>query len=129
MSAGKPTSANKGEDMLLWIAGGAIAAVGTAWLLITQPWTNNDVDVPDAALTQAPMVLAAASPALTTEVEAAAGDAAALAPDATLDNPLRMAELAYEAGMLIEPEEFSAWTLFAGVLKIGAGQCWRPATV
>jgi TonB family protein len=117
MSAGKPTSANKGEDMLLWIAGGAIAAVGTAWLLITQPWTNNDVDVPDAALTQAPMVLAAASPALTTEVEAAAGDAAALAPDATLDNPLRMAELAYEAGMLIEPEEFSAWTLFAGVLK------------
>jgi TonB family protein len=28
-----------------------------------------------------------------------------------------MAELAYEAGMLIEPEEFSAWTLFAGVLK------------
>jgi TonB family protein len=117
MSAGKATSANKGEDMLLWIAGGAIAAVGTAWLLITQPWTNNDVDVSDAALTQAPLVLAAASPALTTEVEAAAGDAAALAPDATLDNPLRMAELAYEAGMLIEPEEFSAWTLFAGVLK------------
>ena len=117
MSAGKPTSANKGEDMLLWIAGGAIAAVGTAWLLITQPWTNNDADAPDAALTQAPMVLAVASPALTTEVEAAAGDAAALAPDATLDNPLRMAELAYEAGMLIEPEEFSAWTLFAGVLK------------
>ena len=103
--------------MLLWIAGGAIAAVGTAWLLITQPWSNNDADAPDAALTQAPVVLAAASPALTTEVEAAAGDATALAPDATLDNPLRMAELAYEAGMLIEPEEFSAWTLFAGVLK------------
>jgi TonB family protein len=33
-----------------------------------------------------------------------------------LDNPLRMAELAYEAGMLIEPEDYSAWTLFAGVL-------------
>jgi TonB family protein len=33
-----------------------------------------------------------------------------------LDNPLRMAELAYEAGMLVEPEDYSAWTLFAGVL-------------
>jgi TonB family protein len=33
-----------------------------------------------------------------------------------LDNPLRMAELAYEAGMLIEPEDYSAWTLFATVL-------------
>ena len=44
MSAGNSTSANKGEDMLLWIAGGAIAAVGTAWLLITQPWSNNDAD-------------------------------------------------------------------------------------
>jgi TonB family protein len=28
-----------------------------------------------------------------------------------------MAELAYEAGMLVEPEEFSAWSLFARVLK------------
>ena len=28
-----------------------------------------------------------------------------------------MAELAYEAGMLIEPDEYSAWTLFSRVLK------------
>jgi TonB family protein len=117
MSAANSTSANKGEDMLLWIAGGAIAAVGTAWLLITQPWAGNDVETPAVAAAQAPIVLAAASPALTTEVEAAVGDATALPPDAALDNPLRMAELAYEAGMLIEPEEFSAWTLFAGVLE------------
>jgi TonB family protein len=116
MSAGKSTNGNKGEDMLLWIAGGAIAAVGTAWLLITQPWSNTDAPAPDVALPR-PTVLAVASPALTTEVEAVVGDATALAPDATLDNPLRMAELAYEAGMLIEPEEFSAWKLFAGVLK------------
>ena len=32
--------------MLLWIAGGAIAAVGTAWLLITQPWSNTDATRP-----------------------------------------------------------------------------------
>ena len=71
----------------------------------------------EIAFARAPTPPAAASPALTTEVEAAVGDASALTPDATLDNPLRMAELAYDAGMLIEPEEYSAWTLYARVLK------------
>jgi len=117
MSAVKPVSSNQG-DLLLWIAGGAIAAVGAAWLIITQPWnTNSDASIPPTAAATAPPPAAAASPALTTEVEAADGDASALSPDATLDNPLRMAELAYEAGMLVEPEEFSAWSLFARVLK------------
>lgn len=117
MSAVKPASSNQG-DLLLWIAGGAIAAVGAAWLIITQPWnTPSDVSTAPIAAATAPTPAAAASPALTTEVEAAVGDASALPPDATLDNPLRMAELAYEAGMLVEPEEFSAWSLFARVLK------------
>jgi TonB family protein len=117
MSAVKPASSNQG-DLLLWIAGGAIAAVGAAWLIITQPWnTTSDASAPPIAAATAPTPAAAASPALTTEVEAAVGDASALPPDATLDNPLRMAELAYEAGMLVEPEEFSAWSLFARVLK------------
>jgi TonB family protein len=116
MSAVKPTGPNQ-VDMLLWIAGGAIAAVGATWLLITQPWNNHGVSATEAALAPTTTLSAAASPALTTEVEAAAGDAPALTREATLDNPLRMAELAYEAGMLIEPEEFSAWKLFADVLK------------
>jgi TonB family protein len=102
---------------MLWIAGGAIAAVGAAWLIITQPWTSSDPQPQEIAFARAPTVPAEASPALTTEVEAVVGDATALAPEATLDNPLRMAELAYEAGMLIEPEEYSAWTLFTRVLK------------
>ena len=118
MSAAKPTSSNQG-DLLLWIAGGAIAAVGAAWLLITQPWAGSDAEPQEIAFARAPTPTPSAetSPALTTEVEAAAGDATALSPEATLDNPLRMAELAYEAGMLIEPEEYSAWTLFTRVLK------------
>jgi TonB family protein len=116
MSAVKPTNSNQG-DLLLWIAGGAIAAVGAAWLTITQPWNNSDAGAPEVAVTHTPAPAAVASSALTTEVEAAVGDASALSTDATLDNPLRMAELAYEAGMLIEPEEFSAWTLFARVLE------------
>src|SRR5688572_13830619 len=124
MSAAKPTSSNQG-DLLLWIAGGAIAAVGAAWLIITQPWTGGDDAEPqEIAFARAPTPSAGTSPALTTEVEAAAGDVTALGPDATapspdesLDNPLRMAQLAYDAGMLIEPEEYSAWTLFTRVLK------------
>jgi len=118
MSAAKTTSSNQG-DLLLWIAGGAIAAVGAAWLLITQPWAGSDTEPQEIAFARAPTPTPSAetSPALTTEVEAAAGDATAPSPEATLDNPLRMAELAYEAGMLIEPEEYSAWTLFARVLK------------
>jgi TonB family protein len=116
MSTAKTTSSDQG-DLLLWIAGGAIAAVGAAWLFITQPWKSTEADAPPVVAASRPSPAAAASPALTTEVEAAAGDATALAPEAALDNPLRMAELAYEAGMLVEPEEFSAWTLFARVLK------------
>jgi TonB family protein len=118
MSAAKPTSSNQG-DLLLWIAGGAIASVGAAWLLITQPWAGSDAEPQEIAFARAPAPIPSAetSPALTTEVEAAAGDATALSSEATLDNPLRMAELAYEAGMLIEPEEYSAWTLFTRVLK------------
>jgi TonB family protein len=70
------------------------------------------------ALAAGPESSAGASPALTAEAEAVAGDAAALGgPEASLDNPLRMAQLAYDAGMLVEPDEYSAWTLFARVLK------------
>jgi TonB family protein len=117
MSAAKPTNSNQG-DLLLWIAGGAIAAVGAAWLAITQPWAGSDAPEPqEIAFARAPTPSAETSPALTTEVEAAAGDATAPALDATLDNPLRMAELAYDAGMLVEPEEYSAWTLYSRVLK------------
>jgi TonB family protein len=33
------------------------------------------------------------------------------------ENPLRMAKLAFEAGMLVEPEEYSAWTLYRRALE------------
>jgi len=112
MTATKSKS-NQG-DLLLWIAGGAIAAVGTAWLVITQPWKGSGEE-PEPTLALAIAPSAATSPALTAEAEAVADDTAA-APEA-LDNPLRMAQLAYDAGMLIEPDEYSAWTLFSRVLK------------
>lgn len=112
MTATRPKSNQ--ADLLLWIAGGAIAAVGTAWLIITQPWKGGGEE-PEPTLALAIAPSAATSPVLTAEAEAVADDAAA-APEA-LDNPLRMAQLAYDAGMLIEPDEYSAWTLFSRVLK------------
>src|SRR5688572_12048357 len=113
MSEAKKSSSNQG-DLLLWIAGGAIAAVGAAWLVIMQPWKGGG-DEQEIALAMAPTSSAAAAPALTAPAEAVAGDAA-VAPE-ELDNPLRMAQLAYDAGMLVEPDEYSAWTLFQRVLK------------
>jgi TonB family protein len=113
MSAAKKPSSNQG-DLLLWIAGGAIAAVGMAWLVIMQPWKGGDEPETRLALAIGPP--AAAASVLTAEAEAVTDDSAA-APEAALDNPLRMAQLAYDAGMLIEPDEYSAWTLFSRVLK------------
>src|SRR5262245_8982253 len=114
MATAKKSSSNQG-DLLLWIAGGAIAAIGAAWLVTMQPWKGGGDDQ-EIALAMAPTSSAAVAPALTATAEAVAGDAAA-APEAELDNPLRMAQLAYDAGMLVEPDEYSAWTLFQRVLK------------
>ena len=111
----KPKSSSNQGDLLLWIAGGAIAAVGTAWLVIMQPW-KGDGDEQEITLAMATTSSAAVAPALTAQAQAVAGDAAA-ALEAELDNPLRMAQLAYDAGMLVEPDEYSAWTLFQRVLK------------
>ena len=113
MSEAKISSSNQG-DLLLWIAGGAIAAVGAAWLVIMQPWKGGG-DEQEITLAVAPTSSAAAAPALTAPAEAVAGDAAVAADE--LDNPLRMAQLAYDAGMLVEPDEYSAWTLFQRALK------------
>ena len=89
MSAAKPTARIR-ADLLLWIAGGAIAAVGTAWLVITQPWKRRRRTSRSSTL-RAPIVLRRRRRRLlTAEAEAVADDAAAR-PEATLDNPLRMA--------------------------------------
>jgi TonB family protein len=114
MSDKKP-SANQ-ADLLLWIAGGAIAAVGAAWLFIMQPW-NGDGGDDEITVAMVTTPSATAAPALTAPAEAVADAAAAAVPEGELDNPLRMAQLAYDAGMLVEPDEYSAWTLFSRVLK------------
>jgi hypothetical protein len=64
MNAAKPR-ANE-SDLMLWIAGGAIAAIGTAWLVITQPWKGS-LAPPEPTLALAIAPSAATSPALTAQ--------------------------------------------------------------
>ncbi len=101
-------SSKKQDDLLLWIGGGAVAIIGGAWLFIMQPWGGSS----DSAAP--PPIIASATPTLPAPqvAEPVSGTL-----ETTLDNPLRMAQLAYDAGMLVEPEEYSAWTLYARVVK------------
>jgi TonB family protein len=112
-----PTRANDGSrqsDLLLWAAAAAVAVMGGVWLLLSKPWVTTANESVPVAAAPAPTQLASAEPLPN------AGAPGVEQPDAeqtTLDNPLRMAKLAYDAGMLVEPEEYSAWTLYSRVLK------------
>jgi protein TonB len=108
-TSGKDTG--RQSDLLLWVAGGVVAAVGVAWLVILKPWSG----APAPAEQPAPV----ATVAMATDAPQPppSGDEPPAAPPAALDNPLRMAELAFQAGMLVEPQEYSAWTLYRSVVK------------
>src|SRR5215831_13020706 len=98
------------SDLLLWVAGGVVAAVGVAWLVILKPWAG--APAPDQPAPEATVAMASGTPQ--PPPDSAQPPAA---PGAALDNPLRMAELAFQAGMLVDPPEYSAWTLYRSVLK------------
>jgi periplasmic protein TonB len=104
----------KQGDLLLWVAGGVVAAVGVAWLVIMKPWAGGDAPVAQA---ESAVVVATAANAPSDADERAAPEG----EQGALDNPLHMAELAYQAGMLVEPEEYSAWTLYSRVVKSEPG--------
>jgi len=104
----------KQSDLLLYVAGAVVAAVGVTWLVILKPWGSSaPAPAEQPAPTQAVAMADTPPPP--------PGDDAPSAPTAALDNPLRMADLAFQAGMLVEPEEYSAWTLYRGVVKSEPG--------
>ena len=109
MSTSSTASKDSGKqsDLMLWVAGGVVVAVGGAWLVLAEPWAA----APQRAALTTPTdtggtVLALAEPP---PADGTSGISE------TLDDPLRMARLAFDAGMLIEPEEYSAWTLYSNV--------------
>ena len=104
----------KQSDLLLYVAGAVVAAVGVTWLVILKPWGSSaPAPAESPAPTQAVAIADTPPPP--------SSDDAPSAPTAALDNPLRMADLAFQAGMLVEPEEYSAWTLYRGVVKSEPG--------
>ncbi|HVS22472.1 MAG TPA: energy transducer TonB [Gammaproteobacteria bacterium] len=102
--------AGRQSDLMLYVAGGVVAVVAIAWLVILKPWSGGSAPAEQSApATKVAMATDAPKPP-------PSGDEAPAAASA-LGNPLRMAELAFQAGMLVEPQEYSAWTLYRGVLK------------
>jgi TonB family protein len=106
----EPNDTSRQSDLLLWVAAAAVTVIGGAWLVISKPWATGSEPVVAVAAPAARTEVAMATPAQSSDQTGA--DA-----QTTLDNPLRMAKLAYDAGMLVEPEEYSAWTLYSRVLK------------
>lgn len=103
----RPDKDQDSTDVLLLLGGLVVAGVGVSWLLLSKPWEllsgeERAVPPPVAAVTPQPVDEPPASePTL----------------ESTLDNPLRMAHLAFEAGMLVEPAGYSAWSLYEQVLE------------
>jgi TonB family protein len=93
------------EDRLLWILGGAVATLTVASVVGINFWPAADESERSAS--------ARSTPAAHT---VGARDGAPLQPDEGIRAKLRRAELALDAGMLLEPQAISAWTLFSAIL-------------
>jgi len=95
-------------DILLWLGGLIVAGVGVSWLLLAQPWASGPSSTASAPIPATQPWEPERLPRM---------DNAQVKLDATLDDPLRMARIALEAGMLVEPEDYSAWSLYERVLE------------
>ncbi|HEX6999731.1 MAG TPA: TonB family protein [Gammaproteobacteria bacterium] len=132
MSATNPAERRghaKQSDLLLWVSAALVAILGGTWLAISKPWATDAGDAPAMAALPTPAAQSTQTAAAQStqapdpaperrspDVAAGGEPGANVVLDSALDNPLRMAELALEAGMLVEPEEYSAWGLFSQVL-------------
>ncbi len=104
-------SPQESTDMLLRLAGLVFVGLAIAWLVVTQPWVSEEPEAFEPALTTN------SSPVDTAVEPEAVEEGPRGELESTLDNPLRMAKLAFEAGMLLEPESLSAWSLYLKALK------------
>ncbi len=111
-----PNAPKESTDLLVWLGGLVFVGLGMAWLLVTQPWASNESKpFPDLKTeSQAPAEAAPSEAETGTE----AGPRTELV--STLDDPLRMAGLAFEAGMLLQPESLSAWSLYLKAFRADA---------
>jgi TonB family protein len=96
-------------DKLLWLAAGVVATMGLTWLVVDAPWSTNEPGDLDAI----PIAVG----------ETKSGPAEPISPIGTpsRSDPLYMARMALDAGMLTEPPNYSAWSLFGRVLDSDPG--------
>jgi len=104
------------SDLMLAIAAAAVVGMGAVWLVLAAPWSS-PAPAPSAS---SPAAVSVERVALTMPLGSPGSADPARADGSSLDNPLRLAQLAYEAGMLVEPEEYSAWTLYTRALEQNA---------
>lgn len=98
-------------DLLVWLAGLVFVGLAVAWLVVTQPWASNDSEpMPN-------LVTMSSNTPDTGLTETAAEETPRTELVSTLNDPLRMAGLAFEAGMLLQPESLSAWSLYLKAIK------------
>jgi TonB family protein len=100
---------NQSGDRLLWLAAGVVALMGAAWLIVAAPWSDPDAGELDDFSADTDFAADAVAPAVD-RVEPQIAPAAR--SESSGSDPLYMARMALEAGMLTEPADYSAWTLF-----------------
>ena len=98
---------------MLMIAAAVVVLMGLAWIIVEAPWSDDSAAISDE-VERAINVATIHTPAVTPDPDLAiASPAAGDAGDRS--DPLTMAQMALEAGMLTEPPDYSAWTLFGRV--------------
>jgi TonB family protein len=108
-----PGGTGQHGDKLLWLAAGVVALMSLAWFLIEPPWQQEPTDDPAQAR--------AVSPARAVATDSARDGRASPAAATTASGSLRMARMALDAGMLLEPPEYSAWTLYGNLAASDPG--------
>jgi TonB family protein len=103
---------SESADRLIWLAAAVVAAMGLAWLFVESPWSTGAEPVESVATLDAIAAPGSREPAAADETASAAEPAPASTP---ANDTLHLAELALDAGMLVEPADYSAWALFGRV--------------
>lgn len=115
MSADKKP-ANQGERML-WVLGGAVCIMAVAFFALLNMGGS---DSPTLERT-------VSSPSAPATPEAAPESAASSTAENDFSVQLNRARLALDAGMLIEPDGFSAWSIYSNILATDAGNAAAQA--
>jgi len=99
------TAKKDSADVLLWLGALVIAGVGVSWLIVTQPWSSESATVRSVAAI--PQRVSTSSLPIAESLPQ---------PESKAESSIRVARLAFEAGMLLEPEGYSSWSLYGNVL-------------